>query len=302
MKRILYFTLIYICCCLANPCQAQLNSCNIRTFFTSTSLTSSVFWIPSIPNYIVDSARWDYGDATIEKKYSPNINGAHNYTNAGTYFVTLEQWGRSYPSGTETFHCTYTDTNFVFSNPTDSLCGGDFKVVHMGSDTVVFSNTSLIHAPSFSSHPLHTNADWDFGNGSTFANTLNDAYSIVYAPGTYNVCLYYSGFSFNNGGYMYNCETCKKVTVAPTSVNDFNKIKFILSPNPASTNLTVQSNIPVSEIRYEIVDITGNKQVISSFQTSEYHTQFNTSNLLSGTYLLNATVNGSVKTVLFTVM
>jgi hypothetical protein len=86
-------------------------------------------------------------------------------------------------------------------------------------------------------------------------------------------------------------------------LNDLSNLNsFGVYPNPTENELNVQFNISKAEIlRFEILDLTGKKldnQVING-NSGENIVVFNTSNLSSGMYLLNAiSANGS-KTIQF---
>lgn len=258
-------------------------SCNNRTFISNISLNSAGFTVLSYSSDLLDSLHWNFGDGTIISQTDPGSgSSSHTYANPGTYTVMLEQWGHELvPDNPTPFHCSYSADVVIYNDFQDSICGGDF-LIEINGNVVTFSNTSSIQSPSFSSTPDHPL--WEFGNGSG-ANYLNRLYDVYFDDGTYTACLYYSGYSFNNGGYMFGCETCKEFTIggATASVAENVKNPVRLYPNPSAGAVVIESTeelnaLMVTDLSGKICDVEwsqeGNKYLLA------------TETLHQGTYLV----------------
>lgn len=273
--------LLLVTCCFLPLAHAQ--NCNVRTFITSTSLDQSAFTVLTYPNDLLDSLHWNFGDGVNVQNTNPGSGSAsHQYASPGNYTVTLEQWGKT--NGVP-FHCVYSSVNLVYDHFTDSLCGGDF-LTQINGNTVTFSNTSLIHAPSFSSHP--SKPLWDFGNGTNGA-FINRIYDVNYNPGTYTACLYYAGYSFNDGGYLYNCSTCKTFTIGTAGLDSPSEKMVNLFPNPATQVLTISDAREIDQI--EVYAVQGEKQQVSWQQQENGSVRINIESLASGFYFLYTSGN-----------
>ncbi|WP_343604726.1 T9SS type A sorting domain-containing protein [Fluviicola sp.] len=284
------FKLLLFSWCLIPVSNAQ-NNCNVRTFITSTSLDQSSFTVLTYPNDLLDSLHWDFGDGVSAQNTNPGTGSAsHQYASPGNYTVTLEQWGKS--SGVP-FHCVYSSVNVVYDHFTDSLCGGDF-LMHTNGNVVTFSNTSLIHSPSFSSHP--SEPLWDFGNG-TSGTFINRIYDVNYNPGTYTACLYYSGYSFNDGGYMYNCSTCKTFTIGTNAVATYGTVSLEIFPNPAAEKLTIRSAQEIDAV--EVYSVRGEKQAINWETNGDQSISISLQQLGSGMYYVQTKSNESIGRIAF---
>lgn len=258
--------------------------CTTRTFITNTSFTSSGFTVLTYEGDQLDSLFWDFGDGTTELQNVGVGTGAvsHTYAEPGIYTVTLERWGlRGVPLDPAPIHCTTSITNEVFADATDSLCGGDFLVTINGNH-VIFSNRSVIHAPGFNSHssePL-----WDFGNG-TQGGFINRVYEVDYEPGTYTACLYYGGFSFNDNGYLYDCETCQTFTVGGTqSVGEHRAPELELYPNPCNQWLELRTDHPIAIGAVMIIDPTGKVMQVTQQHVDGTRMHIDVSGLAQGAY------------------
>lgn len=248
---------------------------------------------------LLDSLRWDFGDGTFELQTSNIGTGSanHTYANPGTYTVTLEQWGvENFPDNTTPFHCTYAHENVIYDQFTDSMCGGEF-LMHTSGNTVTFSNTSVIHAPSFSSHS--TESLWDFGNGM-HGMYLNRLYDVSYAPGTYTACLYYAGFSFNNNGYLYDCATCQTFTIGNTTgIEEGQATGLQLFPNPTNGDLHL-AGIPADQLTdLRMYDLLGHMYAIDWQQQSDGSVVLATEKLSKGMYMLHCQAAGAERKIAF---
>ncbi|WP_343633477.1 T9SS type A sorting domain-containing protein [Fluviicola sp.] len=265
------------------PLSHAQNDCDSRTFITNTSLDQSGFMVMTYSTDELDSLHWNFGDGTTSTQLNPGTgSGNHQYASPGIYTVTLEQWGKA--NGVP-FHCIYSAPNEIYDYTTDSLCGGDF-LTHINGNTVTFSNTSLIHSPSFSSHS--SELLWDFGNGS-HGIYLNRLYDVSYNPGTYTACLYYAGFSFNDGGYMYDCSTCKTFTIGTAGLDSPGNRIVNLFPNPATHALTIPDAQDIDQI--EVYSVTGEKQNIQWRTGENGSIRVSVESLESGLYFLYTSGN-----------
>ena len=273
--------LLLLSCCFLPLAHAQ--NCTIRTFITNTSLDQSGFTVLTYATDQLDSLHCNFGDGVSITQTNPGSGSAsHQYASDGNYTVTLEQWGKA--NGVP-FHCIYSAPNVVYDYTTDSLCGGDF-LTQVNGNTVTFSNTSLIHSPSFSSHP--SEPLWDFGNG-TQGTFLNRIYDVSYNPGTYTACLYYSGYSFNNGGYMYNCSTCKTFTIGTAGLDSPENRMLNLFPNPATHVLTIADAQDIDQL--EVYSIQGEKQAVSWQAEENGSIRVSIEPLANGLYFLHTKGN-----------
>lgn len=262
---------------------AHAQNCNVRTFITNTSLDQSGFTVLTYATDQLDSLHWNFGDGTTSTQLNPGTgSGNHQYTSPGNYTVTLEQWGKA--NGVP-FHCIYSAPNVIYDYTTDSLCGGDF-LTHINGNTVTFSNTSLIHSPSFSSHP--SEPLWDFGNG-TNGGFINRLYDVTYNPGTYTACLYYSGYSFNDGGYMYNCSTCKTFIIGTAGLDSQSERMVNLFPNPATHTLIIPDAQDIDQI--EVYSVQGEKQDIFWQAATNGSIRISIESLENGLYFLHTSGN-----------
>ena len=228
---------------------------------------------------LLDSLRRDFGAGTIITQTTNIGIGSivHDYAAAGSYTVTLEQWGvENIPANPTPFYCTWSNTNEVYNTFTDSLCGGSFLTLISGN-TVTFSNTSVIHAPGFNSHT--TEPLWDFGNGveGGFINRINQ---VTYSPGAYIACLYYGGFSFNDGGYFYDCETCSTFTVGQSlDLRQIEKFQPVIYPNPAEGDIIVRFNGDIKISQIDVNDLTGRPFEISVLKMDDHSVKLSTTQL-----------------------
>lgn len=274
------------------------DDCAMRSFIINTSLTISGFTVQTFENDQLDSLLWDFGDGETYFQNSDVGSGAaaHTYAAPGVYTVTLERWGaKNAPFDPIPLHCLFSLENVVYDAPTDSMCGGDFLTFINGSN-VVFSNQSVIHAPSFNSHS--TEPLWDFGNGQ-HGIFINRIHQVTYAPGTYTTCLYYGGFSFNNGGYLYDCETCSTFTVAgDVGLAELPQGPLRAHPNPATTSIELDAIDPASVSDIGLFDATGRTYALprSLFDGKQ---RFDVSSLAPGTYYISVRSAGGARTFPF---
>jgi hypothetical protein len=261
------------------------DDCEKRTFITTTSLDQSGFTVQTYPDELLDSLFWDFGDGSTQWQTENVGSGStvHTYATPGAYTVTLERWGTRGVFGQEIpFYCLNAVTNVVYDQPTDSLCGGDFLRFQEGN-MVTFSNRSVIHAPAFNSHS--TQPLWDFGNGQT-GDFINRIYEVDYEPGTWTACLYYGGFSFNDGGYFYDCSTCSTFTIGTQSIADLAEDRFSLYPNPAGAWLELASTLPITATDVRLFDHVGRVHPAAVSVLSASQLRMEVGGLAAGTYYL----------------
>lgn len=274
------------------------DDCAIRTFIINTSLNISGFTVQTYDDDQLDSLLWDFGDGETYFQNSDVGSGAaaHTYAAAGTYTVTLERWGaKNAPFDPVPLHCVFSLENVVYDEPTDSMCGGDF-LTFINGNNVTFSNQSVIHAPSFNSHS--TEPLWDFGNGQ-YGIFINRIHKVNYAPGTYTACLNYGGFSFNNGGYLYDCETCSTFTVTgDVGLNELPLGSLRAHPNPATSFVELDAVDPISVSDVALLDATGRTYVLPR-STLPGKLRFDVSALASGIYYISVRSAGDMRTIPF---
>jgi hypothetical protein len=284
---------------LPQPSLFAQDDCARRTFITNTSFTQSGFTVMTYADENLDSLFWDFGDGVVQWQTANVGTGVaqHEYAAPGTYTVTLERWGtRGVFEDAVPFYCITSQTNVVYAQPTDSLCGGDFLIT-MDGNLVTFSNRSLIHAPSFNSHS--TQPLWDFGNGQQ-GGFLNRIYDVQYEPGTYTACLYYGGFSFNNGGYLYDCATCSTFTVGSAqSVVERTGNSFSLHPNPAAAWVELSGTQPIDAADVRLYDQLGRTLPLAVPAHSGTGLRMDVSALAAGSYYLRVQDGGDVRMLPF---
>lgn len=295
LSRITSFALF---CALTLHASAQ-SDCEKRSFIINTSLDQSGFTVQTYGSDLLDSLYWDFGDGETYKQTSDVGTGAavHTYSAPGTYTVTLERWGvKDFPQNTTPLHCTFSLENVIYDHFTDSMCGGDFLTFTQGN-TVTFSNRSVIHAPAFNSHS--TEPLWDFGNG-TQGIFINRIYEVTYEPGTYTACLYYNGFSFNDGGYFYDCETCKTFTVGPAQgLEELSAGSFSLYPNPSATTIELTSTERMGIGDITLLDGSGRSFPVTASTSTGLTLRLNVEELAPGTYWVRVRTANAVKTLPF---
>ncbi|WP_205504136.1 PKD domain-containing protein [Rufibacter psychrotolerans] len=137
--------------------------------------------------------RWSFGDGTSSEELTPR----HQYTQPGTYQVTLQVW-----SG---LVCTnsVTKTIAVLPNPASSFTA---PTVCQGTETP-FTNTTNARGSGTLAYR------WDFGDGTT-STAASPAHRYA-APGTYQVTLAVTGA--NGCAQTFSAP----VTVTPTPKTDF---------------------------------------------------------------------------------
>jgi hypothetical protein len=271
--------------------------CDKRTFISNISLNSAGFFVMTYDTDLLDSLRWSFGDGTIVTQ-TENVgsgSGNHTYSAPGTYTVTLEQWGReNVTTNSMPFYCSHSADIVIYDEFQDEVCGGDF-LIGINGNVVTFSNTSSIQAPSFSSHPDHTL--WEFGNGSA-GIYLNRLYDVYFNDGTYTACLYYSGFSFNDGGYMFDCETCKTFTVgasmAAITGNAAASVK--LFPNPSAGEVTLETDDELQNIA--VTDLSG-KIFGTEWRRDGNRYTLGTGSLAAGIYMISCEGSGGESRIRF---
>ena len=96
----------------------------------------------------------------------------------------------------------------------------------------------------------------------------------------------YAGI-YNNGGERANALCIRCIKDATNGINDESKIEFSVYPNPATNNVTIESNNTINSI--QIVDLTG------AVVQTETQSSFSIEQLTNGVYLMNIiTDNGTV--------
>jgi len=113
---------------------------------------------------------------------------------------------------------------------------------------------------------------WDFGDGTT---SSEESPSYIYAEtGTYSVCL-----SVTNIDGVED-QTCQKIIIESTDLQETNLLELILFPNPAETFITIETSI--ENYSYDIYDSLG-QHILSGTKEGE---QINIEALSPGIYLL----------------
>jgi gliding motility-associated-like protein len=118
-------------------------------------------------NEPIISTVWDFGDNTTSNAEHPT----HNYTQPGTYIVTLNVTTQSNCSR------SFSDTIRVYRTPAPSI---------QGKDTICV-NTAELFEGSVSVADTLTNWQWNFGNGQTSTQQNNTA--TFTTPGNYAIKL-----------------------------------------------------------------------------------------------------------------
>ncbi len=270
----------------------------MRTFIGNTSFTSTGFTVQTFGSDLLDSLLWDFGDGQTYKQTSDVGTGAanHTYAAAGTYTVTLERWGvKDFPMNTTPLHCVFSLQNTVYeAAPAEDICGGDFLTTIQGS-TVTFSDRSVIQAPAFNAHS--TQPLWDFGNGQQGV-FINRIYEVTYAPGTYTACLYYGGFSFNDGGHLFDCSTCNTFTIGDVGMAEDERVLLRLFPVPTTGSLELVGGRLIDRADVLITDAAGRTMITARNLTGD-RLRFDTASLGAGTYFLRVSSGGGVRTLPF---
>jgi Secretion system C-terminal sorting domain len=269
--------------------------CGRRTFYSYTSFNQASIGHQLYANDVLDSMKIYWGDGTnFVQIGSATGQFSHTYPQAtNNYMVKMELWGKDPINQADSFHCSFTDTVHIVNAPTADTCSIDWREEWNGN-TLSVSNTSHIYSSSYLQYKDPNGMAlslWDFGNGTlgAFANRIHD---IEYAPGTYLICHRVGGFSFNNNGYIFNCNTCKQVSLFATDIKDEVPLMISLSPNPANSFCDLSSSQSIQDAKIQITDLFGHVIEPEIRNTSNFNKRIITSSLPSGIYLITMSNNG----------
>lgn len=207
--------------------------------FTNNSspiLENRMYNLAQYHNIPYISYTWNYGDGTIEKLF---VNPSHSFSTEGPYSVNL----------TDTI---YGGRSICFTDTTKIIDGRVTKPAFKDSIsglTVYFTDTTNYHFDP------HTSWLWDFGDGST-SISQNPNYTYA-SSGIYSICLTATG----------NCGTdssCRVINLNLTDMDEVNRNDVKIYPNPAETNLTIETKI---QKQVFVVDVTGRK--LNSFNLNQ---------------------------------
>lgn len=198
---------------LAPGCYATAGFTNTVAGNTATFTNTSTCASCATQSYI-----WDFGDATSSTLASP----AHTYATAGVYTVCLIING-TYGTGGLTCSDTICSTVNIFP-ASGCLANSTFTFTTNGLQANFTSNSTCLSC----TNPTYS---WNFGDGSLPATSPNPVHTYS-GPGTYNVCLIFTGTSSSGG-------TCKDTFCTSVTV----VIPVLCSANAAFSTTNVANTV-----------------------------------------------------------
>ncbi len=146
-----------------------------------------------------------------------------------------------------------------------------------------------------------TAVEWEILYGEAGFDPLTEGTSVIDADGTPGYSL--SGLTANTDYEVYVRAICdvddesdwtgpEPFTTTNLSVDSVNFEGFSYYPNPVKNQLFIKATNSISQV--EIYNLLG--QVVMSKKVNQLDTQLDVANLASGTYLMQVTINNSVKT------
>jgi hypothetical protein len=276
--------------------QSNQQQCGRRTFYSYTSFNQASIGQQLYANNILDSMYIYWGDGQVFKQYgSATGSYSHSYPQqSAKYLVTMELWGADVLQTSDTFHCVYSDTVEIRNYATTDSCFISWREEWNGN-TLSISNTSHIFSSTYAQYKdsLGTAQTlWDFGNGQQgfFANRIHD---VTYTPGTYLICHRVGGFSFANGGYIYNCNSCKQISIAPDYIDHQESLISSIFPSPNNGVFVYRTSKPIAKSSLHIYDLFGRPIAFNAQQLNEREWQINMEQASAGTYIIKGFNNGS---------
>ncbi len=233
------------------------------------------------------SYQWDFGNGQTSNQLQPS----YNYSNIGTYNVSLTATGN--------YGCSSTITNTVEVYPLPST-GFTANNVCFGT-AVYFNNTSTVSSGSITSY------QWNFGNGQT-SNTINpqNGYTSV---GIYTVSL--TATTNNNCSSVYSntievyplpniqfstANVCANTSITFTNqssiqVGQIVNYQWSFSNNTTSQNINPQLNISIPGVySATLTTISNNNCIATDTQTFEIYA------LPQASFIINNSCAGTVLT------
>ncbi len=296
MKKYFSVILFYL---ISSNLFAQISKqqmCGRRTFYSYTSFNQASVGHQLYANDVLDSMKIYWGDGTNYVQIG-SATGAysHQYPQATqNYLVTMELWGKDPINVADSFHCSFTDTVFVVNAVTADTCKIDWREEWNGN-VLSISNTSHIFSTGYYAAKDSNGVSqslWDFGNGAfgIFANRIHD---VEYSPGKYTICHRVGGFSYNNNGYIYNCNECKQIYLFATELDEIVPLRFSIYPNPAKHFCEINSSQPLINAQVYVTDVFGHLLHPNIYGINNFTKRINTTSLNKGIYIITIVGNGT---------
>ncbi len=234
----------YVCHTIADSCNAFVFCDSIDICLDPVHAAFSYSISGNIVNFTnqstgASSYHWDFGDGNQSTTSDPT----NYFTNSGMYNVCLVAQN----------NCN-SDTTCLAVYVCGATGSASFTQIQMPNIPlgVQFTNTSVNHISQL----------WDFGDGSTSANT--NPLKIYTTPGNYTVCL---SIVDSCGGLDSICKTLNPETISIAESTIAGDIS--LFPNPVAQKLFLQKRTQFKEeIRVNLFSLTG-KRIVTKTMRSE---------------------------------
>lgn len=267
-KFITYFTFLLCVVSFANTASAQcsvsgsssLSPGQSSTYYASTQSGASYFW----------SATGGLSITSGNTGSSVTVKG----NSSGTLYYTRYKSGVAPCIGSK---------SISVANPTASISYQSYECI--GGTAIVELKANLSNAPAGTK-----TYQWSItsGNANIFSNT--SASASVITPSrtrfTAQVVITVNGVSY----------TASHTRYAPYCNGNIDP--FIISPNPSSNDLTIESDIinktKSADVKYETVLLNKNGKVVMRKELTHAKEQFNTSSLPKGLYFVRTSINNEV--------
>ncbi|MBP6624478.1 MAG: PKD domain-containing protein [Chitinophagaceae bacterium] len=250
---------------------ASTSPCNASFTYTQTSGASFNFVSTSVVSGTITNYIWNFGDGSPT---SSAMNPSHTYANSGNYMVCLTLI--MVDSNNQTYTCTYCDSTiyaqaggsncFIQAGFTQSISGNNVNFINTSSCVGCVNMTYL----------------WNFGDGSPASTVQNPTHTYT-NQGSYNVCLYVSGYdSLNN---FCKDSFCHSIMILPSGLTQLESTELQIFPNPANDQIEITLPL-VGKFDIKLIDMAGKTLLRRHYDTQDKSVSVDISDLSKGLYLI----------------